>query len=352
MIDAGSIRRTHHTQSYRADVDGLRALAVIAVMLCHAGFTAFQGGFIGVDIFFTISGFVVTNSIVDDLNRNTFSFKDFYARRGKRLIPALYAMLVATFVFSLLFCVPEDTFRLGKNILAVATMTSNIFLAKQTGYFAPEATDQPLLHTWSLSVEEQFYVVLPLLLVGFYRKARKWTTPALATVAIASFAFAVLEAHRGSTGAYYFAHYRGFEFLIGSLLAISEKRRAAGKAAIFDAVFVMGIALILAGVLGVSVASQFPGLGAIVPCGGSADSYLQWPARSIRSCSPVEPRCRFPWQDLIPNLPVALADVFCLQAIWCAQRGGPCGGNARHAGTRGCHLLGNRATSATRVNGR
>jgi len=146
MSDIVSPRRTHHAQSYRADIDGLRALAVIAVMLCHAGFTTFRGGFVGVDVFFAISGFVVTNSIVDDLNRNAFSFKEFYARRGKRLIPALYTMLVATFVFSLLFCVPEDTFRLGKNILAVATMTSNIFLAKQTGYFAPEATDQPLTH--------------------------------------------------------------------------------------------------------------------------------------------------------------------------------------------------------------
>ena len=269
MSDTVFSRRTHHSQSYRADVDGLRALAVIAVVLCHAGFAAFRGGFIGVDVFFTISGFVVTNSIVEDLNRNAFSFKEFYARRGKRLIPALYAMLVATFAFSLLFCVPEDTFRLGKNILAVATMTSNIFLAKQTGYFAPEATDQPLLHTWSLSVEEQFYIVLPLLLVGLYRSARKWTIPTLAALAIASFAFAVLEAHRGSTGAYYFAQYRGFEFLIGSLLAIVEKDRASGKAVIFDAVFVTGIALILAGVLGVSGASQFPGLGAIVPCAGA-----------------------------------------------------------------------------------
>lgn len=114
MSDTVSPRRTHHAQSYRADVDGLRALAVIAVMFCHAGFAAFRGGFVGVDVFFTISGFVVTNSIVDDLNRNAFSFKEFYARRGKRLIPALYAMLAATFVFSLLFCVPEDTFRLGK----------------------------------------------------------------------------------------------------------------------------------------------------------------------------------------------------------------------------------------------
>jgi len=118
----------HLSPSYRADVDGLRAVAVLAVMLCHAGFRAFAGGFSGVDVFFTISGFVVTSSLLGDLSREAFSFAGFYARRAKRLAPALYLMLVATLAFSLLFSFPNDTFHLAKNILAVATMTSNIFL--------------------------------------------------------------------------------------------------------------------------------------------------------------------------------------------------------------------------------
>ena len=163
----------HLSPKYRPDVDGLRAVAVLAVVLCHAGFRALGGGFTGVDVFFTISGFVVTTSLLRDLSRDAFSFRGFYARRAKRLAPALYLMLSATLVFSLLFSFPDDTFHLAKNVLAVATMTSNIFLSKQTGYFDAAAADQPLLHTWSLSVEEQFYVVLPLLLFAFHTKARR-----------------------------------------------------------------------------------------------------------------------------------------------------------------------------------
>lgn len=269
MPESVSRHREHRSQGYRPDIDGLRAFAVIAVMLCHAGFAAFRGGFIGVDIFFTISGFVVTNSIVGDLNRDAFSFKEFYARRGKRLIPALYIVLAVTLVFSVLFCVPEDSFRLGKNILAVATMTSNIYLSKQTGYFAPEASDQPLLHTWSLSVEEQFYVVLPLLLFVLYRWARAWTAPVLIGLALASFGLAVFAGHTSSAGGYYFAQYRGFEFLIGSILAIYEGKRNPKKAYFHDTLFIAGIAVMLAGVLGVSAASQFPGLGAAIPCLGA-----------------------------------------------------------------------------------
>lgn len=259
----------HFSPRYRADVDGLRAVAVLAVVLCHASFTRFAGGFIGVDVFFTISGFVVTASILGDIERDDFSFRDFYVRRAKRLIPALYAMLFVTFAFSLLFCFPDDTFRLGKNILAVATMTSNIYLSKQTGYFDAQASEQPLLHTWSLSVEEQFYVVLPLILVLLHRKARSWLVPCLVMLTAASFISAVLQAHRESSGAYYFAQNRAFEFLIGSLLFLYESKRAVARAWFFDLIFWVGMALLVAGVLGLSAEAQFPGLGAILPCGGA-----------------------------------------------------------------------------------
>lgn len=147
MQQLTSDRLPRASQNYRPDIDRLRATAVLAVVLCHAGFSRFAVRFISVDVFFTISGFVVTNSIFSDLNRNTFSFKAFYARRAKRLMPALYVMLGITFVFSVLFCFPEDTFQLGKNILAVSTMASNIFLSRQTGYFDTKAVDQPLPHS-------------------------------------------------------------------------------------------------------------------------------------------------------------------------------------------------------------
>lgn len=259
----------HLSPNYRPDIDGLRAVAVLAVMLCHAGYAAFAGGFTGVDVFFTISGFVVTTSLLGDLSRDSFSFKEFYARRAKRLAPALYAMLVVTFAFSILFSFPDDTFHLSKNILAVATMTSNIFLSKQTGYFDAAAADQPLLHTWSLSVEEQFYIVLPLLLYWLHRKARGWVLPAFAVLTVASFAYAICEAHRATTGAYYFAQNRAFEFLVGSLLALVEFRREPLRSRRFDALFLAGLAIVLLGVFGFSATTQFPGIGAIVPCGGA-----------------------------------------------------------------------------------
>ncbi|CAG4899082.1 acyltransferase family protein [Paraburkholderia gardini] len=259
----------HLSPNYRPDVDGLRAVAVLAVMLCHAGYAAFAGGFTGVDVFFTISGFVVTTSLLGDLARDSFSFKEFYARRAKRLAPALYAMLAVTFAFSILFSFPDDTFHLAKNILAVATMTSNIFLSKQTGYFDAAAADQPLLHTWSLSVEEQFYVVLPLLLYWLHRKARGWALPAFAALTVASFAYAIFEVHRATTGAYYFAQNRAFEFLVGTLLALVEFRRGPVRSKWFDLIFLAGIAIVLFGVFGFSATAQFPGIGAIVPCGGA-----------------------------------------------------------------------------------
>jgi peptidoglycan/LPS O-acetylase OafA/YrhL len=269
MQHLSSDRHSHVSQNYRPDIDGLRAIAVLAVVLCHAGFARFAGGFTGVDVFFTISGFVVTNSILADLSRHTFSFRAFYARRAKRLMPALYVMLAATFVFSVLFCFPEDTFQLGKNILAVSTMTSNIFLSKQTGYFDTKAADQPLLHTWSLSVEEQFYIVLPLLLFWLHRKSKRWAMIGLASLAVISFAYAMFEAHRGSVGAYYFAQNRAFEFLVGVLLALFEFKRQVARRTRFDLLFIAGVAIILAGVLGLSRESQFPGIGALLPCGAA-----------------------------------------------------------------------------------
>lgn len=259
----------HVSQQYRPDVDGLRAVAVVAVMLCHAGYARFKGGFIGVDVFFTISGFVVASSILGDLSRNAFSFTGFYARRAKRLAPALYLVLAASLAFSVLFSFPDDSFRLAKNILAVATMTSNIYLSKQTGYFDAKAADQPLLHTWSLSVEEQFYVVLPLLLFWMHRKAKRWIAPVFALLTAGSFAWAIAAAHKDLAGSYYFAQYRAFEFLVGTLLAFGEFDRNPVRSRRFDVLFATGLGVILFGVLGFSGTAQFPGLGAIVPCGGA-----------------------------------------------------------------------------------
>ncbi|KVE34449.1 acyltransferase family protein [Burkholderia sp. BDU5] len=260
----------HVHQQYRPDIDGLRAVAVLAVVLSHAGFTRFSGGFIGVDIFFLISGFVVTNSILGDLERGEFSLRAFYGRRALRLAPALCIVLVSTFAFGLLFLFPEDVFKLAKNIFAVATMTSNIYLSKQTGYFDPGAAEQPLLHTWSLSVEEQFYLVLPVILYMLRGKAAVVRGAVLAACGLLSFSLAILAHWKGQPGAYYFAHFRAFEFIGGVLLAVAEWKRVAVRSAIFDTVFVAGAATIVVGVMGASREDQFPGFGALLPCAAAA----------------------------------------------------------------------------------
>ncbi|MGI4861091.1 MAG: acyltransferase family protein, partial [Janthinobacterium lividum] len=260
----------HRVQTYRADIDGLRAFAVLAVMLGHAGFAGFAGGFIGVDVFFTISGFVVANSILRDLDAGRFSLTAFYARRTRRLGPALYLVLAATFLFSLLFRFPDDTFRLAKNMLAVATFTSNIYLSKQTGYFDTASLDQPLLHTWSLSVEEQFYLGLPLLLLACRGRSRAVTIGLLAAVAALSLGFALASSSTQGNTAYYLAHNRAFEFLIGVLLATWETKRHAGKSAIFDALYAGSAMVLIYGITTFSRASSFPGIGALLPCVSTA----------------------------------------------------------------------------------
>ncbi|RQQ45221.1 acyltransferase family protein [Burkholderia stagnalis] len=285
LQDTRTIRAAHVHQQYRPDIDGLRTIAVMIVVLAHAGFTGFSGGFIGVDVFFVISGFVVTNSILGDLSRGQFSFKAFYARRASRLAPALYLMLIATFCFSILFVFPEDTFKLAKNILAVATMTSNIYLSKQTGYFDGRAADHPLLHTWSLSVEEQFYLVLPVVLVLLRRRSRATLIGVLTAVTLGSLALAISIRHMDSPGAYYFAQYRAFEFLAGVLLAIVEGKRQAKPHALFDTLLVAGLAIIAAGVLGASREAQFPGIGALLPC--TAALLIIFAGRRARFTGPI-----------------------------------------------------------------
>jgi peptidoglycan/LPS O-acetylase OafA/YrhL len=141
------------------------------VIVCHAQFAWFKGGFIGVDVFFAISGYVVALTIFRSLEQNTFNLIEFYAGRLCRLAPSMYLVLAATLIFCSLYCFPEDAYNVLKNGLLASVFYSNIYLSKQTGYFDPDADRQALLHTWSLSVEEQVYLLFPLLLLAL-RKVR------------------------------------------------------------------------------------------------------------------------------------------------------------------------------------
>ncbi|MEE4135727.1 MAG: acyltransferase, partial [Desulforhopalus sp.] len=158
---------------YRAEIDGLRAVAVVPVVLFHAGFPIFSGGYVGVDVFFVISGFLITTIIIGELDAGRFSLVTFYERRARRILPALFFVIMACLPFAWALMVPQDMKDFGQSLTAVALFSSNILFWSESGYFAPASELKPLLHTWSLAVEEQYYLLFPLVLFflrGFRRR--------------------------------------------------------------------------------------------------------------------------------------------------------------------------------------
>ena len=150
---------------YRADIDGLRAIAVLAVVIFHAFPSALRGGFIGVDIFFVISGFLISTIIYENVRNETFSFRDFYSRRIRRIFPALLVVITATFLFGFFILSPDEFSALGKLVAAGIGFVANLVLWSEAGYFDAATETKPLLHLWSLGIEEQFYIIWPLLLI-------------------------------------------------------------------------------------------------------------------------------------------------------------------------------------------
>lgn len=160
--------------NYRPDIDGLRAIAILLVLIYHGGLSLFPSGFIGVDVFFVISGFLITTIIHESLNKNDFAFFDFYNRRLWRLQPVFVALIVVTTLLSVLFYLPDDLIEFSRSARKASLFISNLFFNKTTtGYFSPDTHQLPLLHTWSLSIEWQCYLVLPLVMYGLYRFLNK-----------------------------------------------------------------------------------------------------------------------------------------------------------------------------------
>ena len=154
---------------YRAEVDGLRAVAVIAVIIFHAGFSFFPGGYAGVDVFFVISGYLITSILLAELHSGRFSLASFYERRVRRILPALFFVCAVTLPFSWFLLVPDELKTYMGSMAATALFSSNVFFWRASGYFGPDAEVQPLLHTWSLGVEEQYYLIFPVALIVFWR---------------------------------------------------------------------------------------------------------------------------------------------------------------------------------------
>src|ERR1700730_8079243 len=265
---------SHLTQpKYRADIDGLRALAVLSVVGFHAFPKWVKGGFIGVDIFFVISGFLISTIIFDNLERNRFSFVEFYSRRVKRIFPALLLVLIASFAFGWFALPPEEYKQLGKHIAAGAGFVSNLVLWSESGYFDAAAETKPLLHLWSLGIEEQFYIVWPFLL-WVARKGRFNLLLITVTVATASFALNVLKIHSDPVATFYSLQTRLWELSIGSILAylalFNESALQRIQLRNKNLLSLCGCALLAVGILLITIERAFPGWWALLPTVGAA----------------------------------------------------------------------------------
>ena len=159
---------------YRKEIDGLRALAVLPVVLFHAGFSSFSGGFVGVDVFFVISGYLITSILIGENEQGRFSIVNFYERRARRILPALFFVMLCCIPFAWLWMLPDNLVEFGNSLIAVTFFVSNFLFWKESGYFAAAAEEKPLLHTWSLAVEEQYYLLFPLLILLVWPLGRRW----------------------------------------------------------------------------------------------------------------------------------------------------------------------------------
>jgi peptidoglycan/LPS O-acetylase OafA/YrhL len=253
---------------YRGDIEGLRAVAVLLVVIFHAFPEALPGGFIGVDIFFVISGFLITSIVTRELAAERFSIAAFYGRRIRRIFPALIVVLLAVLVLGWFFMLPDAYARLSADTSAAAAFSANIALLLQSGYFDVESAKKPLLHLWSLGIEEQFYLVWPLILMAAARLRRGLATTAIA-IALGSFVLNVALIDANPVATFYLPFTRAWELLAGAAVALSWEaipqttRSNDWRAAI-------GAALIAIAVLCLDTQHAFPGLWAVLPVAGSA----------------------------------------------------------------------------------
>ncbi|MCC6076419.1 acyltransferase family protein [Pseudomonas sp. GCM10022188] len=263
------------TITYRPDIDGLRAVAVSLVVLNHFGIGLFSGGFVGVDVFFVISGYLITNIISSQMAAGVWSFGQFYTKRAFRLLPALYVMLGAVLVAGYFFYLPADYSLLAKGVLSSLLFSANIFFWQNSGgYFSPDAEEMPLLHIWSLSVEEQFYFCWPFLFYLAYKffrgRALCWV---ILASALLSFWLSEVGVERGYSGAYFLLPFRAGELLLGCSLALFLNFRGEGREVrpvVAEALSFFGLFLIFAAAVLLGKGSSFPGINAFIPCLGAA----------------------------------------------------------------------------------
>lgn len=253
--------------AYRPDIDGLRALAVLSVVLFHAFPTVFKSGFIGVDIFFVISGYLITKIIHRDIVNNEFSFLNFYARRFRRIAPALVLVLIVIWLIGWKVLLAEEYASLGKHLVGGSTFISNILLWRESGYFDKATELKPLLHLWSLGIEEQFYMIWPLILV-FVLKKKISPLMIVISMIVISFSLNVLRVVGHSSEVFYLPHTRLWELLLGSYLAFKDNPRHL-RFLTSNQKSLISMILLALGLLLIDKEKFFPGWWALLPTLGA-----------------------------------------------------------------------------------
>jgi len=253
---------------YRAEIDGLRGIAILAVIFFHADI-GFPGGFVGVDIFFVISGFLITGLILKDLNCGKFRILEFWTRRVRRILPALVVVVLSILAAGWFLFLPEDFMELGKSVIAQAFLLSNVYFWGQSGYFQPDAQVTPLLHTWSLAVEEQFYLFFPAFLIVSKRILRASFVKGIVVLFGISFCLSVYCSYYHPSANFYLLPTRAWELLIGSLLVVIPAQRMASRS-LCEILSWGGMIAIFLAVFFFDHNTRFPGIAAILPCFGAA----------------------------------------------------------------------------------
>jgi len=256
---------------YRKEIDGLRAVAVSTVILYHAGIETFRGGYVGVDIFFVISGFLIFSLILEELSLGIFSFSNFYQRRIKRIHPALFLMIFCTTAPAYLVLVPEDFAAYARSMIATSVFGPNLLLWRETSYFDANVDLKPLLHTWSLGVEEQFYIIFPIVLFVIYKWAHRYLIPFFVLVAFTSLLLAEEFVFSNPAAAFFLLPTRIWEFLCGGLLAMlfSRYRVPHTKKIVAEVLMILGMVLIGFAVFTFDRSTPVPSAYLLIPIVGT-----------------------------------------------------------------------------------
>lgn len=255
---------------YRPEIDGLRFLAVIPVLLFHAGFTVFQGGYVGVDVFFVISGFLITNIIISELQAEKFSIGRFYERRFRRILPVLLFVIICCLILGWFILPPRDMRQFLESVFGAATFSSNITFWLQSGYFDTQSELKPLLHTWSLAVEEQYYILYPLLLMVIWKWRSVNVALFLALIMVLSLLLADLTVEENASAAFYLLPYRAWELMLGGIAAIYVKETQSPLPENMKSVLAtIGLLAIIASIFFITPTTPYPSNWTMIPVLGT-----------------------------------------------------------------------------------